>query len=138
RGKSLHAQACGAEQHRQRVAHGVVVIDDVDRALARRGRHHRLAAGRVNENLVPPAAGASQWIVPPCNSITERQMLRPRPSPPGLSVTKGSNSRSRIAGDTPSPRSATDRVTEPSAFAAEAIVTRRRSGASCCIASMAL
>ena len=77
-------------------------------------------------------------MLPPCASTTERQIESPRPSPPGLVVTNGSNRRSFASRGTPSPRSETENVPLPSTSRRVATVMRLRSGGSVSTASMAL
>jgi len=58
-------------------------------------------------------------MLPPSDSITERQIESPRPRPVGLVVTNASNRRSRSSAGTPGPWSATVNVTPPGWAAVE-------------------
>src|SRR5262249_31548542 len=69
------------------------------------------AAGRRNENTVPPPLFGSAQSRPPCASMIVRQIERPMPSPLTLVVTKGSNNRLRTFSGRPCPVSATDTAT---------------------------
>mmetsp|Transcript_5953 Transcript_5953/g.23531 ORF Transcript_5953/g.23531 Transcript_5953/m.23531 type:complete len:239 (-) Transcript_5953:10489-11205(-) len=86
-----------------------------------------------------PGSRRSARSVPPnsCTILAEMTRPRPRPSPGGLVVKKGSNRRGRLASAMPAPVSCTCTRTRcpPSSAAAR---TRRQRRASCCIASMAL
>jgi len=89
---------------------------DTHRATRRRGQPAR----NVIEKRAPPPARLSARMRPPIAASDSALSARPRPSPlpSGLVVKKGSNKRSRTAGDRPGPLSSTCSTTSAPSLAA--------------------
>src|SRR4029079_5145058 len=116
-------EAMQAQQQRERIAHGVVVVDDRDqRGVARR----HCASGTVKQNALPGARVSCQRR-PPCASTIERLIASPSPVPLAFVITNGSNSASAISGEIPGPLSSTAMRTKPGPSGAAVTRTTRPS-----------
>src|SRR5437867_2170959 len=69
------------------------------------------APGRKTVKAAPPSGRFAALRVPPWASTKRCEMGRPRPVPPARRVKNGSKMRSRSAGASPGPSSATVRLT---------------------------
>src|SRR5206468_2672884 len=91
---------------------GLLVVDDQDGAHARCPSYTGEPSGRSIQK-VEPRSEVSKPAAPPWSSTMRFVSARPRPTPSGRPVTKGSKIRSRRSGGTPPPVSATLRRTDP-------------------------
>eukprot|EP01136_Pigoraptor_vietnamica_P002746 Opistho-1_new@31105 len=143
-GPALHAQADGADQQRQAVAHGLVVVDQVDQGRLRlvgggwRGHVEGATSGSSKVKRAPRGEALAALRLPPMPLASVSLRLRPRPRPPSRVLKKGSNRRGSASGAMPRPLSVT--VSTPSSPLRPTETTRRRSAAgtrsSACIAFM--
>src|SRR3954465_15245142 len=123
RGVARHLVASRGEQARQRARIRAIVVDHADDRLA----HPPAAAtGSVKRKVAPESRLFCAHSRPPCASVMVRETARPMPRPFALVVTKGSNTRGRMAGAMPWPESATATSIVRSSARRAAIATRRR------------
>src|SRR5690606_20006649 len=101
------------EQEGQRIAHCVLVVDDM---------HHNVDAhasgsditGRVNVKVAPPAALRATSMVPPWDSMMRLLMVRPMPMPDAFDDTNGWKSCGAMSSAMPGPVSSTSTLSMPS------------------------
>ncbi len=88
------------QQQFQRIAHRLVVVDDIYEPLVAHGAPSP-RNGSVKLNVAPPPSLFSARISPPCASTMPRLIDRPTPSPCDLVVKNGSNNRDKASGAMP-------------------------------------
>jgi hypothetical protein len=79
--------------------------------------------GTVNRKTVPYGTFADTHNCPPCDSMIERQIESPMPSPSDFVVKKGSKIRCAIVGSSPAPVSSIVTSTPPGSVSAEDTVS---------------
>src|SRR5262245_10160065 len=93
---------------------------------------------KVKQNVAPQAEWLNTHKRPPCDVTIERMIDNPRPSPCGLVVKNGSNTRPAACVDTPGPLSLTQIWTIPSVVTSLRTVSLRSPFGTPFIASQAL
>ena len=109
-GPGLHAQAHGADQQREAVAHRRVVVDrggSAARSARATGSGGRVAASsgcrerqRASRNTAPRGSALVRASVPPMPAASVSHRLRPSPRPPGArGEERLEDARQRLGGD---------------------------------------
>src|SRR3546814_3429544 len=117
----------GLQKDCQRVANGLVVIDDEDGGFSHGGTpcsDPSGTSGTVNRNVTPPPSFGATHSRPPWASMIDRLIDRPSPMPLLLVVTKGWKSFPATSGSSPGPVSRTVTSAMPPMRAVEILTSR--------------